>query len=50
MRKTKKSWLSFMNYGKCWLNKNAKQDDKPGYVVDNHLSRHSVAAVLKRPT
>jgi len=27
-----------------------KQDDKPGYVVGDHLSRHSVAAVLERPT
>ena len=27
-----------------------KQDDKPGYVVDNHLSRTAVANSLKRPT
>ncbi len=27
-----------------------KQDDKPGYVVDGHLSRPAVASRLKRPT
>ncbi len=27
-----------------------KQDDKPGYVVNNHLSRTAVAGSLKRPT
>jgi len=32
------------------VTKCVKQNDKPGYVVDNHLSRHDVAAVLKRPT
>ena len=27
-----------------------KQDDKPGYVVNNHLSKTAVAGSLKRPT
>ena len=27
-----------------------KQDDKPGYVVDGHLSRPAVAGGLKQPT
>ena len=27
-----------------------KQDDKPGYVVNNHLSRAAVTGSLKRPT
>ena len=27
-----------------------KQNDKPGYVVNNHLSRPAVASRLKRPT
>ncbi len=27
-----------------------KGDDKPGYVVDGHLSRLPVARQLKRPT
>ena len=27
-----------------------EQDDKPGYVLDDHLSRPSVARRLKRPT
>ena len=27
-----------------------KQDCKPGYVVDDHLSRLDVAIKLKRPT
>lgn len=27
-----------------------KQDDKPGYVLNNHLSRRIVANSLKQPT
>ena len=38
----------------CCLNRlkclRCKQDDKPGYVVDGHLSRPAVAGGLKQPT
>ncbi len=29
---------------------NTKQNDKPGYVVNDHLSRITVTGNLKRPT
>ena len=38
---------------KCLLRQalfKARQDDKPGYVVNGHLSRSAVASGFKRPT
>ena len=32
------------------ISQDTKQNDKPGYVVNDHLSRIAVAGNLKRPT
>ena len=38
------------NYSGNLIYKSIKQNDKPGYVVNDHLSRTAVTGSLQQPT